>query len=109
MPENNPTKMGNWQDEAHHLYFKEHKSITEIAGMLDKARKTVSIFLSNQEGFNEEKDRRKTSNQCKRKEYQKSWDQQHRKRQSSEAEFISAKLMKRQHEIDVMVLSADRH
>lgn len=94
-----------WQEEAKKLYFIDHKKIIEIAELLGKTRKTISTFLSKQEGFQEEKARRKIKNREKRKEYKIDWE----KRKKQERSFIEASSLKRQHEIDVRVLSADKY
>lgn len=92
-----------WQDRARDLYFIEHKKIKDIAELLSKSRKTISTFLSSQEGFVNEKERRKRENQAKRSDYKKDWEKKNR--QGS----IDGYLLKRQHEIDVRVLSAEKY
>lgn len=94
-----------WKEEAKRLYFVEHKKITEIAEMVGKTRKTISTFLSTQKSFEKEKERRKTENKEKRTQYKKDWEKNRR----SERSFIEAACLKRQHEIDVMVLSSERY
>ncbi|WP_083273307.1 hypothetical protein [Geosporobacter ferrireducens] len=106
------TKIGNqqpWQEEAKTLFFQEGLKIGKIAETLGVTRKTISTYLTKQPGFEEEKVKRKADNQEKRKVYQKSWVKEKRKRVSAEGSFIEAALLKKQHIIDVMVLSADRH
>lgn len=93
----------DWKEKARDLYFKEHKKITEIADILDKTRKTISTFLSTQEGFENEKARRKVENKEKRAVYKKDWEKKNR--QGS----IDGYLLKRQHEIDVRVLSSEKY
>ena len=92
-----------WKEKAKELYFIEHKKITEISALLGKTRKTISTFLSTQQGFEEEKERRKIANQEKRVEYKKTWEKKNR--QGS----IDGYLLKRQHEVDVRVLSAEKY
>lgn len=95
----------NWYDEAKRLFFCENKKILEIAETVGKTRKTVSAFLSSQPGFDDEKKRRKAEKKQKRKQYQKSWEK-NRKRGSG---IVEAALLKRQHEIDVRVLSSEKY
>ena len=96
-----------WKYRAKDLYFTEHKKITEIAKLLNKDRKTISTFLSSQEGFKGEKERKKTENEEKRGGYKKNWENKNRK-SGSLGEFEKS-ILKRQHEIDVMILSADKY
>ena len=77
--------------------------MNEIADTLDKSRKTISTFLSTQIGFKEEKERRKVENQKKRAGYKRDWEKKNR--QGS----IDGYLLKRQHEIDVRVLSSEKY
>lgn len=107
-----PTKMSNkgvglvdYRKKAYEMFFNEHKKIIEIAEILGKNRKTISTFLSTQDGFIEEKDRRKLGNKQIRKEYKADWEKRNRKNTGT----IDAEILKRQHRIDVAVLSADRY
>lgn len=93
-----------WRDEAKLLYFTERKTIVEISEILGKTRKTISIYLSSQDGIEEEKKKRKAENQEKRKRSQKAWEKT-RKRGSG---LVEAALLKRQHIIDVRVLSSEK-
>jgi IS30 family transposase len=93
-----------WKERANELYFTENKKINEIAETLGKTRKTISTFLSIQEGFQEEKERRKAENKEKRAEYKKDWEKKNRQNSS-----IDGFVLKRQHEIDVRVLSSEKY
>lgn len=96
--------MGSWKEEASRLYFVEHMKISLIADKLQKTRKTISEYLQSQPGFKEEKDLRKAENAEKRPEYKRSWE---RKNRYENSELDNA-LLKRQHNIDVSVLSHER-
>lgn len=96
--------MGNWKEEANKLYFVEHLKITEIADKLQKTRKTISEYLQSQQGFKEEKERRKAENADKRPEYKRTWERKNRQSTSE----VEVALLKRQHNIDVAVLSYER-
>lgn len=109
MPENNPTKMGNlgnWKEKAYIKFFLQNKKIIDIASELGKTRKTISTYLSTFPEYQDEKERRKFENKERRKVSQKEWDRTKRNRNDS---FVEGALLRRQHFIDVAVLSADRH
>lgn len=93
-----------WHDKARVLYFDEHKSINDLAELLGKSRKTISTFLCTQANFEKEKERRKAENRGNRSEYKKEWEKKNRKNNT-----IDGYLLKRQHEIDVRVLSAEKY
>lgn len=93
-----------WKEKTKELYFIEHKKITEISALLGKTRKTISTFLSTQQGFEEEKGRRKAANQDKRAEYKKDWEKKRNK-----SNLVEGALLRRQHEIDVRVLSSEKY
>ncbi len=96
--------MCNWKNEAEKLFFNEHKKITDIAKQLDMTRKTISEYLQTLSGFTDEKERRKADNQEKRSEYKRTWEQTHRGSYKED----EAAMLKRQHNIDVAVLSYER-
>lgn len=108
-PKMNPTKIYGWKEKVIILYFQEKLSISEIASKLEMRLPTISEFLSKHPEYAEEKEQRKKVNKERRKEYQRNWDRFNRKRPTSEESFIEGSLLKRQHMIDVIVLSADRH
>lgn len=92
----------DWREKAFHMFFKEHMKIVEISKKLNRTRKTISTFLSAHEGYEAEKERRKKVNQEKRKEYKSNWEKSNRK-------LIESACLKRQHNIDVAVLSAEKY
>lgn len=94
-----------WKEKAKDLYFIEHKIINDIAKMLGKSRKTISTFLSTQADFEQEKERRKLANKKNRIEYKKDWEKKNRQNSN----VIDGYLLKRQHEIDVRVLSSEKY
>ncbi len=96
--------MCSWKEEASKLYFNDHLKISVIAGKLQKTRKTISEYLQSQLGFEKEKERRKAENANKRPEYKRNWE---RKNRYENSELDNA-LLKRQHNIDVAVLSYER-
>ena len=95
-----------WKEKAEDLYFKQHKKIVEIATILDRDRKTISTFLASQEGFDAEKEYRKEVSKTKRIKDKKEWEKKNR---SGRLGNFEKEILKRQHEVDVMVLSAEKY
>lgn len=97
--------MNNWKDKAYELYFKEHKKINEISKIVGKSRQSVSAFL-NTKNIAEEKTRRKEVS----KNRQRIKNKEHMKKMRKNKNYIIENaLLKRQHIIDVNVLSRERH
>lgn len=91
--------MENWQEEAATLYAAGIK-INKISEIMNKSRKTVSAYINNLSNFNAIKDIRKELKKNERKEQKRIW-----KAKFTEAEKAQ---LKRQHDIDVMVLSREK-
>ena len=97
--------MKNWKDKAYELYFIEHKKINEISKLVGKSRQSVSAFL-NTKNIAEEKTRRKEVS----KNRQRIKNKEHMKKMRKNKNYIIENaLLKRQHIIDVNVLSRERH
>lgn len=96
--------MCSWKSEAERLFLIDHQKISDIALKLEKTRKTISEYLQALPGFNEEKERRKVVNSEKRPEYKRNWEQNNRNSPKED----EAAMLKRQHNIDVAVLSYER-
>ncbi len=90
----------NWKDEALKLY-KEGKKITDISSLIGKSRKTVSAYVNSLDCSPQLKEERKEINKERRKEQKKQY-----KDRTSEAQKA---MLKRQHDIDVMVLSSEKY
>lgn len=88
----------DWKEEAAFLY-KNNIKVKDIAKALNLSRKTVSKFLNSLSGSDELKKERKNIAITKRKIYKKNY--------AKNNEAI-AHMLKRQHEIDVRVLSSER-
>ena len=88
----------DWKEEAAFLY-KNNIKVKDIAKALNLSRKTVSKFLNSLSGTDELKKERKELSMIKRKIYKKNY--------AKNNEAI-AHMLKRQHEIDVRVLSSER-
>lgn len=98
--------MGDWKDKAYELYFVEHRKINDIAKLIGKSRQSVSAFL-NTKNIDAEKERRKDISKIKQKKSNKA--NMRRVRRDSKSLLIEYALLKRQHIIDVNVLSRERH
>lgn len=88
----------DWKEEAVFLY-KNNIKIKDIAKALNLSRKTVSKFLNSLSSTDEFKKERKELSRIKRQIYKKNY--------AKNNEAI-AHMLKRQHEIDVRVLSSER-
>lgn len=90
----------NWKEEAVTLYTAGIK-ITKIAEMVNKSRKTVSEYINSLSNLDAVKDIRKELKKNERKEQKRTW-----KAKFTEAEKAQ---LKRQHDIDVTVLSREKY
>ncbi len=90
----------DWKTEALKLYQAGSK-ITDIAKRIGKSRKTVSEYINSLSDLVVINAARKDAGTRKRREYKRDW-----KRRSS---AVDAALLKRQHNIDVMVLSREQY
>ena len=97
--------MNNWKDKAYELYFAEHKKINEISKIVGK-RQSVSAFL-NTKNIIAEKEKRKAASRIKQRESNKA--NMRKVRRNIDSAFVESALIKRQHIIDVNVLSRERH
>ena len=97
--------MNNWKNTAYHLYFVEHKKINEISKIVGKSRQSVSAFL-NTKNIAEEKTKRKEVSKNRQRIKNKEHMTKMRKNKNY---IIENALLKRQHIIDVNVLSRERH
>ena len=98
--------MDNWKDKAYELYFTEHKKINEISKIVGKSRQSVSAFL-NTKNIIAEKEKRKAVSRIKQRESNKA--NMRKVRRNIDSAFVESALIKRQHIIDVNVLSRERH
>ena len=98
--------MNNWKDKAYELYFTEHKKINEISKIVGKSRQSVSAFL-NTKNIISEKEKRKAASKIKQRESNKA--NMRKVRRNIDSSFVESALIKRQHIIDVNVLSRERH
>lgn len=93
----------DYKELAKSMFFEKGLSINEIALATGVSRRSISSFLNVQEGYKEERERRKALNASKRKEYKRKWERTHR------SSSLDKERLKRQHEIDVRVLSMEKY
>lgn len=96
----------SWHNLAVELYYNDGLNIVEIAEEVDKSKQAISKFLSKQDPrrYAQEKEKRKMANQEKERERKREW-----KRRNGKNEYAESMIIKKQHIIDVIVLSADRY
>jgi len=97
----------DWKTDAEYMYFTEKLNISEIAGKVGRSRKAVSNLLKALPGYQQEKQRRADESLRARQDYKREWDRTSRVRKQPVG-LLSIALLKRQHEIDVNVLSHER-
>ncbi|OQB15725.1 MAG: hypothetical protein BWY15_00438 [Firmicutes bacterium ADurb.Bin193] len=88
-----------WKEKAQELYAKGEK-VNRIAEAVGVSRRTLSDYFKTLPGS--VKAQREVAKKAARREYQRQWDHKERVRD------ITYALVKRQHEIDVKVLLAER-
>lgn len=94
--------MGNWKKVAEEMYA-DGKKINDIAATLQLSRKTVSKYINSLpcSVMTQVKEKRKKMSMERRKEQKKSY-------RKNELHFEGVSL-RRQHDIDVMVLSREKY
>lgn len=98
----------SWKEQAEIMFFEEHMSVSDICMVVRKTRKYVSGHLQGCEGYEQERQYRKSLQKEKRKEYQREWDRNNRGREYS-AGGVTADTMRREHDIAVRILSSERY
>lgn len=98
----------DWREQAKALFFIDHLGIKEISILIRKSRETVSRYITECEGYQDEMAFRKVQSAENRKEYQRNWDRSNRSQRYSNT-AISKDTIKREHEIAVKVLSSERY
>ncbi len=93
----------NWHEQASSMFKSGEKTINDIAAELGLSRKTVSKYINSLpcSVIEDAKNIRKSINVDKRKEQKKAY-----KDKTSEVQKAQ---LKRQHEIDVMILSSEKY
>jgi len=94
-----------WREQAKVLFFIKHMSINEIAAAVNKARETVSRFITRCEGYEAEISYRKEQSAAHRREYKRDWDKLYR----SGAFDITKESLRREHITAVKILSSERY
>ncbi len=97
--------MADWKTAAEESFFRDHKSIQEISEETGISRQSISAYLKALPGYRKERERRKTENAARRKDYKTQWNREHR---MAYAMKVTPETMKREHEIAAMLLSHER-
>ncbi len=94
--------MKTWQELAKEYYFESHLSINDIAALTGVSRQSISGYLKTLTGFKKEKEKRKSENQGRRKEYKKEKNREYR---SATQTPVTAESMRREHDLAALELS----
>ena len=94
--------MKTWQELAKEYYFESHLSINDIAALTEVSRQSISGYLKTLPEFKKEKEKRKSENQGRRKEYKK---QKNREYRSAAQTPVTAESMRREHDLAALELS----
>lgn len=98
--------MNDWKEQASELFFDKKLNINQISDVTGISRKSISGYLNSQEGYETERELRKSINKEKRKEYKRAWDKNNRLTVSQK---ITEDDLKRDHEIAVRILSSEKY
>ena len=96
----------SWKEEAKMQYFNYNLSITEIARMTGKSRKSISAFLNTLNSLKPEKEKRKQVNLTERSK--KAKEHMRDRRRESHQNVVDGHLLRRDHETAVAILSRER-
>ena len=94
--------MKTWQELAKEYYFESHLSINDIAALTGVSRQSISGYLKTLPEFKKEKEKRKSENQGRRKEYKKEKNLEYR---SAAQTPVTAESMRREHDLAALELS----
>ena len=94
--------MKTWQELAKEYYFESHLSINDIAALTGVSRQSISGYLKTLPEFKKEKEKRKSENQGRRKEYKK---EKTREDRSAAQTPVTAESMRREHDLAALELS----
>lgn len=98
--------MDAWKQKAEELFFKEKKSIKEIAELTGISRQSISGYLKQHPDYQKERAERKARNAVSRKDYKREKNRQYREDYKS---TVTAETMKREHELAAMLLSHEKY
>ena len=94
----------DWRAAAREQFFKEHKSIGEIARITGISRQSLSGFLKGLPGYKNERDQRKERNAFARKEYKREKNREYRAMGA-----ITAETIRREHNVAALILSREKY
>ncbi len=98
------SKEAEWRLSARKLFFEEHRSIEDIAGITGISRQSISGYLKRLPGYKEERELRKKKNAAARREYKRE-----KKREYRAMESVTAETIRREHDIAALILSREKY
>lgn len=97
--------MKDWEKEARKLYVEYGLSVSEVAVCVGKSRKSVSVFLNT---LGDEMKSAKAARSVQRAEKRRENARERMRKARQQVSAVDVALLKRDHEIAVRVLSAER-
>ena len=97
----------SWRVQAESLFFVDKKIFIEISQIVGISAKSISNYLKNLPGYEDEVEIRKEIKKQKKLEYQRELKRKQRAENARKLE--EEKSIKREHEIAVKVLSSDKY
>lgn len=94
-----------WREQVKALFFVDHLGVGEIAVVVQKARETVSRFITDCDGYDEEMEFRKERSNHYRREYQRQWDAANRAAMYD----VTKDSLRREHETASKILSSEKY
>lgn len=93
-----------WKEQAADLFFNCRKSFVEIEKLTGVSRKTLSGYLRQQPGYDDERQGRKAANAASRKEYKRNWDQTCRCMGG-----VTSETIRQEHDMAALILSREKY
>lgn len=97
----------SWKEKAWR-YYRDGLKISDIALLLEVSRQSVSAYLKNMPGYQQEKERRKREAAGKRRTY-KTEKQRAYRAGAADHTAVTAETLKREHELAAIELSRERY
>ena len=98
--------MQDWKQKAEKHFFESHMKMGDIAALTGISRQSISAYLKNLDGYEEEKEYRKKETSRKRREYKTEKQREYR---AAVPMDVTVETMRREHELAAMELSHERY
>lgn len=99
-------RMQDWKKKAEEYFFVRHMKMGDIASLTGISRQSISAYLKNLDGYEEEKEYRKKETSRKRREYKTEKQREYR---AAVPMDVTVETMRREHELAAMELSHERY